>query len=574
MRKLLHFFKEYRKECLLGPFFKLLEAVFELFVPLVMARIIDNGIANNDKPYIIEMCLALAALALIGLICAVSAQFFAAKAAVGFAAKLRHALLDHIQRLSYSELDSIGVSTMITRMTSDVNQVQNGVNMTLRLLLRSPLVVIGAAVMAFVIDWKAAVIFVIAIPILFALILAIMLRTIPRYAGIQKGLDGITSATRENLSGVRVLRAFGKETAQTEAFDRRNEALTAMKKRVGRISAVINPGTFVIINAATIILIWVGALRVNIGSLTQGQVIALYNYMSQILVELIKFANLIITVTTSLACAQRVQSVLELEPKQKFGSKRPANLGGKVRFENVSLTYPKASTPALRNISFCAEPGQTIGIIGGTGSGKTTLVNLIPRFYDVSEGRIEIDGVNIREYEQDALRERIGVVPQRAALFRGSIRENLLWGNAQASDDEINRAIDSAQAREFVDKKADGLDSMIEQNGKNLSGGQRQRLTVARALVRRPEILILDDSASALDYETDLKLRKAIGSLEPRPTTFIISQRAASVLYADMIIVLDGGVAVGAGTHEELLGSCSVYREIYYSQFEQGERRQ
>lgn len=574
MRKLLHFFKEYRKECLLGPFFKLLEAVFELFVPLVMARIIDNGIANNDKPYIIEMCLALAALALIGLICAVSAQFFAAKAAVGFAAKLRHALLDHIQRLSYSELDSIGVSTMITRMTSDVNQVQNGVNMTLRLLLRSPLVVIGAAVMAFVIDWKAAVIFVIAIPILFALILAIMLRTIPRYAGIQKGLDGITSATRENLSGVRVLRAFGKETAQTEAFDRRNEALTAMKKRVGRISAVINPGTFVIINAATIILIWVGALRVNIGSLTQGQVIALYNYMSQILVELIKFANLIITVTTSLACAQRVQSVLELEPKQKFGSKRPANLGGKVRFENVSLTYPNAGTPALKNISFCAEPGQTIGIIGGTGSGKTTLVNLIPRFYDASEGRIEIDGVDIREYEQDALRERIGVVPQRAALFRGSIRENLLWGNAQASDDEINRAIDSAQAREFVDKKADGLDSMIEQNGKNLSGGQRQRLTVARALVRRPEILILDDSASALDYETDLKLRKAIGSLEPRPTTFIISQRAASVLYADMIIVLDGGVAVGAGTHEELLGGCSVYREIYYSQFEQGERRQ
>ncbi len=574
MRKLLHFFKEYRKECLLGPFFKLLEAVFELFVPLIMARIIDNGIANNDKPYIIEMCLVLAALALIGLICAVSAQFFAAKAAVGFAAKLRHALLDHIQRLSYSELDSIGVSTMITRMTSDVNQVQNGVNMTLRLLLRSPLVVIGAAVMAFVIDWKAAAIFVVAIPILFALILAIMLRTIPRYAGIQKGLDGITSATRENLSGVRVLRAFGKETAQTEAFDRRNEALTTMKKRVGRISSVINPGTFVIINAATIILIWVGALRVNIGSLTQGQVIALYNYMSQILVELIKFANLIITVTTSLACAQRVQSVLELEPKQKFGSKRPANLGGKVRFENVSLTYPKASTPALRNISFCAEPGQTIGIIGGTGSGKTTLVNLIPRFYDASEGRIEIDEVDIREYEQDALRERIGVVPQRAALFRGSIRENLLWGNAKASDDEINRAIDSAQAREFVDKMADGLDAVIEQGGKNLSGGQRQRLTIARALVRRPEILILDDSASALDYETDLKLRKAIGSLEPRPTTFIISQRAASVLYADMIIVLDGGVAVGAGTHEELLGSCSVYREIYYSQFEQREERQ
>lgn len=574
MRKLLLFFKEYRKECLLGPFFKLLEAVFELFVPLVMARIIDNGIAFNDKPYIIKMCLVLAALAVIGLICAVSAQFFAAKAAVGFSAKLRHALLDHIQKLSYSELDSIGVSTMITRMTSDVNQVQNGVNMTLRLLLRSPFVVIGAAVMAFVIDWKAAVIFVVAIPILFALILVIMLRTLPRYVDIQKSLDGITSATRENLSGVRVIRAFGKETAQTEAFDRRNEALTDMKKRVGRISSIINPGTFVIINAAIIILIWVGALRVNIGNLTQGQVIALYNYMSQILVELIKFANLIITVTMSLACAERIRNVLEIEPKQKFGSRRPARLGGKVRFENVSLTYHQAGTPALRNISFCAEPGQTIGIIGGTGSGKTTLVNLIPRFYDASEGRIEIDEVDIREYEQDALRERIGIVPQRAALFMGSIRENLLWGNAQASDDEINRAVDLAQASEFVDKKPGGLDFMIEQGGKNLSGGQRQRLTVARALVRRPEILILDDSASALDYETDFKLRKAIESLEPRPTTFIISQRAASVLYADTIIVLDGGAAVGAGTHEELLGSCSVYREIYYSQFEQGEGRQ
>lgn len=570
MRKLLQFFNGYRKECLLGPFFKLLEAIFELFVPLVMARIIDVGIYSKDSSYIIKMCLLLAALALIGMVCAVSAQFFAAKAAVGFSSKLRHALLEHIQRFSYSQLDSVGASTLLTRMTSDVNQVQNGVNMTLRLLLRSPFVVTGAAIMAFLIDAKAAIVFVVVIPLLFALIFAIMLRTLPRYALIQKKLDAITSATRENLSGVRVLRAFGKEVEQTEAFNIRNEALTNMKKRVGRISSIINPGTFIIINVAIIILIWIGAIRVNIGSLTQGQVIALYNYMSQILVELIKFANLIITVTMSLACAKRLNGVLEITPEQRFGSKRPKRNGGKVEFKDVSLTYPGAGTAALKNISFCAEPGQTIGIIGGTGSGKTTLINLIPRFYDVSEGSIEVDGVDVRDYEQDSLRKRIGIVPQRAALFSGSIRDNMLWGNETANDEDINAAIDIAQAREFVEKKPEGLEYKIEQGGKNLSGGQRQRLTIARALVRNPDILILDDSASALDYATDLKLRKAIGTLDPRPTTFIISQRAASVLYADMIIVLDEGVAVGAGKHDDLLANCSVYREIYYSQFEQG----
>ncbi len=575
LKKLLVYLQDFKKECVLGPLFKLLEASFELIVPLIVAAIIDRGIPGNDIPYILRMVAWLGILALVGLISAVTAQYFAARAAIGFSAKLRHALMAHIQSLSYTEIDTLTTSTLVTRMTSDVNQVQTGVNLTLRLLLRSPFVVFGAMIMAFTIDAGCALIFAGVIAVLCVIVFGIMLATIPMYRRVQGQLDSVTAATRENLTGVRVIRAFCKEESETGAFNRRNQLLTRMQLAVGRVSAAMNPVTYVVINVAVILLLQAGAIRVNAGTLSQGQVVALYNYMSQILVELVKMANLIITLTKSMACAGRIATVLSVRSSQRDGELVPAADAprGAVAFEDVSLRYHGAGDDTLQNVTFTAQPGQTIGVIGGTGSGKTSLVNLIPRFYDATEGRVLVDGIDVTKLRKDELRKRIAVVPQKAMLFKGTIRSNLLWGNESATEQDLADALSVAQALDVVASKEKGLDEPVEQGGRNFSGGQRQRLTIARALVRKPEILILDDSASALDYATDANLRRAIRQMENPPTTFIVSQRAASIRFADLILVLDDGLVVGMGTHEELLASCAVYQEIYASQFEAEEVR-
>lgn len=573
MKKLLCYLKEYKKESVLGPLFKLLEATLELFVPLVVAAIIDTGIGNQDRGYVVKMCLVLVLLGLIGLAFSVTAQYFAAKAAVGFVTTIRHVLFGHIQKLSYAELDTQGTSTLITRMTSDMNQVQNGVNLTLRLLLRSPFVVIGAMVMAFTIDVKAALVFVVGIPALAVVVFGVMLACIPLYRKVQNRLDKVLGLTRENLTGVRVLRAFCKEEEQEAEFQKQNQTLTDTQKFVGRISALLNPLTYVIINVAIIALIWIGAIRVDMGIITQGAVVALYNYMSQILTELIKLANLIINITKSVACGNRIQSVLEVEPSVKDGAATVSGDGeaGKsaysVVFEHAGIRYPDAAQEAVSDITLNVRPGETIGIIGGTGSGKSSLVNLIPRFYDCSSGAVYVDGRNVCTYGLTELRDKIGVVPQKSVLFAGTIRSNMQWGKPDATDEEIFAALEIAQAKDVVLKKEKGLDTEVEQGGKNFSGGQRQRLTIARALVKQPEILILDDSSSALDFATDAALRMAIGSMKHKPTLFIVSQRTSAIQYADKIVVLDDGSVVGIGTHEELLNTCEVYREIYDSQY-------
>ena len=567
MKKLLKYMKGYGKQCVLGPLFKLLEATFELFIPLVVADIVDKGIGSGDGSYILKMCGVMILLGIIGLISAVTAQWFSAVAAVGFSTKLRHAVLEQILGLSYSQIDTLGTSTLITRMTSDINQVQNGVNLTLRLLLRSPFVVFGAMVMAFTIDAQAALVFLAVIPVLCVIVFGIMLITMPMYKRVQASVDGVTSATRQNLAGVRILRAFCKEEAEMSEFSRKTEELTARQLSAGRISALMNPVTFAVVNLAIVVLVQVGAWKVEGGILTQGLVIALYNYMSQILVELIKMANLIISITKAVACGNRIQSILELKPDQTSGTCSAENLKGAVEFQNVSARYAGSEEASLEDISFRAEPGQTIGIIGGTGSGKTTLVNLILRLYDAASGAVLLDGKEISEYDLAGLKQAVGVVPQKAVLFKGTIRENLLWGNENATNADLWAALEIAQAREVVQDKEGGLDAQVEQGGVNFSGGQRQRLTIARALVRKPRILILDDSASALDYVTDANLRMAIRAMEQPPTTFIVSQRAASVRFADEILVLDDGQLVGKGTHDVLLADCPVYQEIYYSQF-------
>lgn len=575
MKKLFVYLRGFERECLLGPLFKLLEASFELIVPLIVARIIDGGILAGDRSYIVRMCLLMAALGGVGLLSSVTAQYFAAKAAIGFSARLRQVLMTHIQSLSYTEIDTLGTSTLITRMTSDVNQVQTGVNMTLRLLLRSPFVVFGAMIMAFTIDFDCALIFAGVIALLCVIVFSIMLLTIPMYRRVQGQLDSVTATTRENLTGVRVIRAFCKEDAETGKFNRKNQLLTRMQLSVGRVSAAMNPLTYVVINAAVILLIRQGALKVEMGALSQGEVVALYNYMSQILVELIKMANLIITLTKGWACGDRIARVLDVKSSQQDGTLVPAADAphGSVTFDHVSMTYKDAGAESLSDVTFSAAPGQTIGVIGGTGCGKTTLVNLIPRFYDATTGRVLVDGIDAKEMRKEELRRRIAVVPQKAVLFKGTIRSNLLWGNDQATDEELQAALKTAQALDVVASKPHGLDEPVEQGGRNFSGGQRQRLTIARALVRRPEILILDDSASALDYATDANLRRAIREMDNPPTTFIVSQRAASIRFADKIIVLEDGHVAGMGTHDELLASCSVYQEIYSSQFKQEEVR-
>ena len=579
LKKLLVYLKDYKKESILGPLFKLLEASFELIVPLVVASMIDVGIAQGDKGYVGRMCLIMAALGLIGLVCSITAQYFAAKAAVGFATKLRHGVFEHIQKLSFSQLDREGTATLITRITSDINQVQSGVNLVLRLFLRSPFIVFGAMVMAFTVDVKAALIFVVVIPVLSVIVFGIMLVSIPLYRRVQSGLDRVLGTTRENLTGVRVIRAFGQEPAEISKFDGENDALKKIQTTAGRISALMNPLTYVVINAGLIALIYTGALQVDAGVLSKGEVVALINYMSQILVELVKLANLIITMTKAVACGNRIEAVLampaglkeysaeELEEAASVyaGSEEET---GSVVFEHVGLRYYEGGEEALTDITFKARKGDTIGIIGGTGSGKSSLVNLIPRFYDVTGGSVRVDGRDVRSYDTVTLRDKIGVVMQKAVLFQGTIRDNLKWGNEAATDEEIYEALRTAQAEEIVRQKKDGLDEMIEQEGRNLSGGQKQRLSIARALVKKPEILILDDSASALDYATDAALRKALKEMPGDTTVFIVSQRASSLMHADTIIVLDDGRAVGMGTHEELLKSCKVYQEIYYSQFE------
>ena len=572
MRKLLRFLKDYKKESILSPLFKLLEASFELFVPLVMAAIIDTGIGNKDGGFILKMCGILISLALVGLTCSITAQYFAAKAAVGFATKVRHALFDHIQKLSYTEMDTAGTDTMITRMTSDINQAQSGVNMVLRLFLRSPFIVFGAMIMAFTIDVKAALIFVVTIPVLSVVVFGIMIITIPLFRRVQASLDKVLGVTRENLTGSRVIRAFNKEQEEIADFDESNEKLTDVQLFVGKISALMNPLTYIIINVALVILIWTGAIQVNIGKISQGEVVALVNYMSQILVELVKLANLIITVTKAIACGNRVQSIFEMETSMVDGNgSKKEDTGYTVEFRNVSMRYKGAGADTLTGIDFKAKPGDTIGIIGGTGSGKSSVVNLIPRFYDVTEGQVMVDGMDVRDYKITDLRDKIGIVPQKAVLFAGTVRSNLAWGKEDATEEEMQQALSVAQAAEVVDKKDGKLDAEVEQGGKNFSGGQKQRLTIARALVKQPEILIMDDSSSALDYATDAKLRQAIHNMPNRPTVFIVSQRAASIMYADKIIVLDDGAVAGIGTHEELLKDCSVYQEIYYSQFKKTE---
>ncbi len=582
MGKLLVLLKDYKKESVLAPLFKMLEASFELIVPLVVTAMIDVGIANRDRSYIQRMCLIMVALGLIGLTCSVTAQYFAAKAAAGFGTKLRHRLFAHIQGLSFTEIDQVGTSTLITRMTSDINQVQSAVNMVLRLFLRSPFIVFGAMVMAFTIDFKAALVFAVTIPLLSAVVFGIMAVSIPLYRKVQERLDKVLGITRENLTGARVIRAFHKEEEEKARFEECLESLTFMQNHVGKISAFLNPVTYVIINGATVLLLYTGAVRVNIGALTQGEVVALVNYMSQILVELVKLANLIVLITKAVACGNRVESVLEIEssmpkdtdlPQREWaaGSQRPAETSAgrtpKVQFCHVGLAYQGAGAESLSEIDFSVEEGETVGIIGGTGSGKTSLVHLIPRFYDVTRGEVLVDGKNVKEYPIGELRQKVGIVMQRAVLFQGTIRENLCWGKPDATGDEIDQALRTAQALEVVEGKEGKLDARVEQGGKNFSGGQRQRLTIARALVRKPEILILDDSASALDYATDARLRKAIREMEGSPTVFIVSQRTSSIQHADKIIVLDDGEIAGIGTHGQLLESCEVYREIYESQY-------
>lgn len=583
MGRLMKYLKDYKKESVLAPLFKLLEAFFELMVPLVMADIIDKGIAASDKGYIAKMGLCLLGLAAVGLVAAVTAQFFAAKAAVGFSTRLRQALFDHIQSLNFTNIDKAGTSTMITRMTSDINQVQSGVNMVLRLFLRSPIIVFGAMIMAFTIDVKSALIFVAAIPLLAVVVFGIMMWTMPLYKKVQANLDRVLGITRENLTGVRVIRAFHKEAAEEERFRRNTEALADSQTFVGRISAIMNPVTYVIVNGAVIALIYTGAVQVNIGNLTQGEVIAIINYMSQILVELVKLANLIVTITKAMACADRIAGVFTIRndeeaafsagtDSRKTSADNAAGTvaGGKVpflEFDHVSLTYAGAGAEALHDIHFTVNKGETVGVIGGTGSGKSSLVNLIPGFYPATEGAVRLNGTDVRELPEEDLRTRIGMVPQKAVLFKGTVRSNLQWGKPDATEEEMWQAIDTAQAREVVEGRSGKLDAVIAQNGKNLSGGQRQRLTIARALVRKPEILILDDSASALDYATDAKLRGALRALEGQTTTFIVSQRASTIRHADKIIVLDDGEMAGIGTHDELMRSCDVYREIYFSQY-------
>ncbi len=606
MKKLMVYLKGYRVEAVLAPLFKLLEAFLELLVPLVMAKMIDNGIANSDVGYIGKMGLCLLALGAVGLAFSVTAQFFAARAAVGFSTKLRQALFDHIQGLNFTNIDKAGASTLITRMTSDINQVQSGVNMVLRLFLRSPIIVFGAMIMAFTIDVKSALIFVAAIPVLAIVVFGVMLWTMPLYKKVQGALDQVLGITRENLTGVRVIRAFHQEKREEERFCESNEKLAGLQMFVGKISAVMNPVTYVIVNGAIIALIYTGAVQVNVGNLTQGEVVAIINYMSQILVELVKLANLIILITKALACADRVASVFEIQGEKESAVGGKAITAGEnaenetdatendssmerqghgqeksgkkhtdvpyLQFDHVSLTYSGAGAETLRDIDFTVNRGETIGIIGGTGSGKTSLVNLIPGFYPVTEGAVYLEGKNIAEIPEEELRSRMGLVPQKAVLFKGTIRSNLQWGKPEASDEEMWKALALAQAKEVAEEKSGGLDAVISQSGKNLSGGQRQRLTIARALVRKPEILILDDSASALDYATDAKLRAALRTMEHQVTTFIVSQRASSIRNADKIIVLDDGEMAGAGTHEELLKSCKVYQEIYYSQYPDGKQ--
>ena len=605
MKELLKYIKDYKKECVLGPLFKLLEACFDLTVPIVMAKIIDEGIAKSDSHFILVYGGVLILLAAVGLLSSITAQYFAAKAAVGFATNLRHGLFKHIESLSFTEMDTVGISTLITRMTSDINQMQSGVNMALRLFLRSPFIVFGAEVMAFTVDVKAAIVFAVVIPILAVVVLGIMAVSMPLYRKVQAGLDGILGRTRQNLTGVRVIRAFDKEEAEKEDFNNENQILTNLQLLVGKISALTNPVTYIFLNVALVVLLYVGAIRVDGGFLTQGKVIALVNYMSQILVELIKLANTIVLSTKAVACGNRIQSVFEMKPSimddfvsddEEFGSMKKSDSaesskltdeenvlgsekelinksadsiskGAEIVFENVDLTYKGAGDKSLENISFTAPAGSTIGIIGGTGSGKSSLVNLIPRFYDATAGKVLIDGKNVKDYKVSEVRSIVGIVMQKAVLFKGSIRENMKWGNDKATDDEINFALENAQAAEIVAGKEGGLDYMIEQSGRNLSGGQKQRFTIARALVRRPKVLILDDSASALDFATDAKLRKSLKQLGYEPTTFIVSQRTSSIKHADMILVLDDGKVVGKGTHDELLENCEVYHEIYMSQF-------
>lgn len=568
------YLKDYKKESILAPLFKLLEAFFELMVPLVMANIIDYGISNRNMGYIGKMGLLLLLLGVVGLASSITAQFFAAKAAVGVSTKLRQALFDHIEDLSFTDIDKAGTSTMITRMTSDVNQVQSGINMTLRLFLRSPIIVFGAMIMAFTIDVKCALIFVVAIPLLSIVVFGIILSTIPMYKKVQSRLDQVLGITRENLTGVRVIRAFHQEAKEEERFRENNEALSAMQIFVGKISACMNPVTYIIVNGAIIALIYTGAVQVNIGNLSQGEVVAIINYMNQILVELVKLANLIVTMTKALACADRVASVFEIGADAAYMGAQNQKLADKVDksapfldFKHVSLTYQGAGAPTLQDMNFTVNRGDTVGIIGGTGSGKTSLVNLIPGFYPATEGEILLEGRDIRTMSDEELRGRIGVVPQKAVLFKGTIRSNLQWGKPDATEEEMWKALELAQASEVVDGKPGKLDATVAQNGKNFSGGQRQRLTIARALVRNLEILILDDSASALDYATDAKLRAAIRTLEDKTTTFIVSQRASTIRHADKIIVLDDGEIAGMGTHDELLKDCTVYQEIYYSQY-------
>ncbi len=597
MRKLLVYLKDYKKETVLAPLFKMLEATFELFVPFVMANIIDYGIGGADDGAVLRSGAILVALGLIGLLCSITAQYFAAKAAVGFSTKLKHALFDHIQSLSFTEIDTLGTSTLITRMTSDVNQVQNGVNMVLRLFLRSPFIVFGAMIMAFLIDVKAALIFVVTIPLLAVVVFGIMMITMPLYKKVQAGLDAVLLTTRENLTGARVIRAFHKEAEETERFEEKNVALTNLQLFVGKLSALTNPVTYIIVNVATIVLLYTGAVRVDEAIISQGQVVALVNYMSQILVELVKLANLIILITKALACANRIEGILEVTSSMQWGEMaatpeiaegiaasvedgeavreadrmaavvQNGNTAPAVEFDHVHLAYEGAGGESLSDIHITVKKGQTVGVIGGTGSGKSSLVNMIPRFYDATKGTVRIDGRDVKTYGMEELREKVGIVLQRPVLFRGTIRENLLWGRGDASDEELWEALSRAQAKEFVEAKEGGLDAFVAQEGRNLSGGQRQRLTIARALVGNPEILILDDSASALDYATEAALRTAIRELPKETTVFIVSQRASSIRHADQIIVLEDGETAGLGTHEELLAGCEVYQEIYYSQF-------
>ena len=575
MRTLAPFLKNYKKESILAPFFKFLEVVFDLLVPLVVARIIDTGIARNDHGFIVRNFFLLILMAAAGLTVSITAQFFAAKASAGFAAELRQAMYDHIQGLSYSELDTLGTDTLITRLTDDINQVQNGLNMGLRLLLRSPFIVIGSMVMAFTINVRCALIFAAAIPVLFLVVFVIMYLSIPLFRKVQGRLDAVTRLTRENLTGVRVIRAFCREQESVKEFDISNQELTKLNEFVGKLSALLNPVTYVLINIATVILIHTAGLQVNLGNMQQGEAVALYNYMAQMIIELIKLASLIITLNKAAACAGRVAGVLHVNSSMKYASETSGRSlkGSAVQFQDVTFSYPGTGAPSLSDISFSIEKGQTVGIIGGTGSGKTTLVNLIARFYDATSGQVLLDGKDIKDYTRQELRSKIGVVPQKAALFKGSIRDNMKWGRKDAGDKEIWEALTIAQAREIVEGKEGKLDFALEQNGKNLSGGQRQRLTIARALVKKPEFLILDDSASALDFATDAALRKALSRLKGQMTTFLVSQRAASIRQADQILVLDDGLLVGTGTHDSLLASCSAYREIYFSQFPEERRK-